>query len=106
MNITMESLSSADAPPLAPDAPTLTPAQFHFLQLHVLHHVERWRWYWFETMLRAHASKRSATIWKDAADELVALGLMEWGMGFSMRPTAAGAGMVMRSRAAKVELVP
>lgn len=97
MNITMERISS---PPLAPET-TLSPAQLAFLSLHVLHHVERWQWHWFETMLRAHAGRRSATIWRDAAEEMVAWGLMEWGHGCAdMKPTAAGAGLVMSQRAA------
>lgn len=88
MNITMENLSSAPllAPPLA-----LSQAQLAFLSLHVSHRVEKWRWHWFETMLRATAGKRTATLGRGAAQELVDVGLMDWcGEGAWMQPTAAG----------------
>lgn len=101
----MENLSPAKAAKAlpAPLTPTLSSPQLAFLELHVMRHVDRWQWHWFETMLRAHAGRRSATIWQDEADALVAAGLMEWGHGCAdMRPTAAGAGLVMQSRQKEV----
>lgn len=71
--------------------PDLSAPQIHFLTLHVNHRVEKWRWHWFETMLRASAGKRTATLGREEVQELVDAGLMEFGMGCAdLRPTEAG----------------
>lgn len=92
MNITMERIAP---PALAPAVP-LSPAQLAFLTLHVRHAVTAWRWHWCETLLRATAGKRTATLWRDEACELVALGLMEWGMGSQVKVTPAGVALAGR----------
>jgi hypothetical protein len=88
--------------PETPFAP-LSSSQFNFLSLHVDHVVTAWRWHWCETMLRATAGggarMRTATLWADELESLVASGLMEWGMGSQVRPTSAGVELV---RSAKV----
>lgn len=83
---------------------TLSPFQQAFLRLHVLHQPEQWRWYWFEMMLRATAGRRTATLWADELAELLREGLMEPGMGMSVRATAAGVALVMAERAPKEEV--
>lgn len=65
------------SPPLQP----LSTPQRNFLALHVRHQVDRWQWYFVCTQLRAFASGRSATIWRDELDDLVARGLMQYGVG-------------------------
>jgi hypothetical protein len=91
----------------------LSRSQLAFLSLHVTRHVTEWRWYWFETMLRATANgnggvgvagKRTATIWRDEADALVQAGLMEWGVERAwLRVTANGAELVRQEETAHGE---
>lgn len=86
--------------------PALSAPQIHFLALHVNHAVTAWRWHWFETMLRASAGKRTATLGREDVEELVRAGLMEWGMGCAwVRATAAGAQAVALAREARKEAV-
>ena len=59
----------------------MTPTQRTFLAFHVSHTVERWRWHFLGTQLRAHAGRRTATIWKDELDALLEAGLMFKGAG-------------------------
>ncbi len=59
----------------------LTASQRNFLRLHVKHMVDAWRWHFGKTQLRAHASRRRATIWTDELDDLIARGLMVRGAG-------------------------
>jgi hypothetical protein len=66
------------APPLAwqPNA-----AQQRFLRFHT-RLVEKWRWHFVETQLRAYTEHgQTATIWKDDLAELLHRGLMFKGMG-------------------------
>ena len=70
--------------------PDLTVAQRNFLTLHALHLVERWQWHFIWTQMRAHAGIRTATIWRDDLDNLIARGLIEESHGVSYRITDAG----------------
>lgn len=55
--------------------------QARFLALHRLS-VQRWQWLFSETMLRATTDTgATATIWRDALDELIDQGLMRMGHG-------------------------
>jgi hypothetical protein len=83
-------LLTANAPLLLEYKPEFTAAQRRFLELHMLHIVERWQWHFLETQLRAHAGNHTATIWRDELDDLVSRGLMDRGHGFDMRITDAG----------------
>lgn len=56
------------------------------------------------TAARGSAGKRTATLWQDDLEALVQEGLMEWGVGAQMRPTAAGVGLVMAAKAAEREV--
>lgn len=71
-------------------ASDLTVAQRNFLELHALHLVERWQWHFIGTQMRAHAGIRTATIWRDDLDNLIARGLIEESHGVSYRITDAG----------------
>lgn len=60
----------------------LTAEQDRFLWLHQDCHVVKWQWLFQGTQLRAYSDTgRTATISKSGADDLVRLGLMEWGVG-------------------------
>lgn len=85
-------LPTIDSPPLVPAAPFQpSRAQIRFLRLHTFHLVEKWRWYWLDTMLRATTDRGvTATLWRDEVESLVSEGLMEAGMGFCMSVTDAG----------------
>lgn len=87
---TLADVCFIDSPPLAPAfAPSA--AQMRFMRLHLLHVVEQWRWHWLDTMLRATTDRGvTATIWRDALDELVREGLMRRGLGFAMELTMKG----------------
>lgn len=74
------------SPPLAP----LSPAQIAFLVLHTKHVVYSWQWHFMECQLRARANRHSATIWRDELEQLVQMGLMQWGLGVSVGVTALG----------------
>lgn len=69
------------APPLQPQAFQPTIEQARFLALHAAP-VTKWQWLFSETMLRATTDTgATATIWRDALDELIDQGLMRWGHG-------------------------
>lgn len=70
--------------------PPLTLAQRNFLTLHVKHAVDMWQWHFLRTQLRAHVGNRSATIWVDELDDLVARGLMTRGLGATVYATMLG----------------
>jgi len=70
--------------------PDLTFSQRNFLALHALRLVDRWKWHFMETQLRAHAGRRKATIWRVELDNLIARGLIEASHGVSYRVTEAG----------------
>jgi hypothetical protein len=76
------------------DQPELTTAQRNFLRLHVKRTVDRWQWHFCSTQLRAHAGRRSATIWYGELDDLVQRGLMLRSHGATVYATMAGAEMV------------
>jgi hypothetical protein len=80
-HMTFHSLPRTPSPPLQPFQPT--PEQSRFLHLHSPHgSVTRWQWHFSSTALRAYTETgRTATIWRDALEELVAQGLMRWGHG-------------------------
>lgn len=59
----------------------LTVSQHNFLRLHATHAVEMWKWHFCSTQLRAHAGTRRATIWADELNDLIARGLMRYGLG-------------------------
>lgn len=59
----------------------MTPSQRTFLAFHVTHQVERWKWHFLNTQLRAHAGRRSATIWADELAGLLEAGLLVNGQG-------------------------
>lgn len=85
------------SPPLQP----LSIPQRNFLALHARHIVDRWQWHFVSTQLRAFAGTKSATIWRDELDDLVALGLMQYGVGCAdVRILPAGVGMVMQEQKA------
>jgi hypothetical protein len=78
------------ASPLALWAPTVE--QLRFLRLHSpAGSVTRWQWHFMDTQLRAYTDAgETATIWRDALQELVDQGLMRWGHGQQVCLTAAG----------------
>lgn len=65
----------------------LTPSQLAFLRLHVKHGVDMWQWHFCDSMLRAHAGHRRATIWRDDLDNLIARGMVVRGVGVTIYPT-------------------
>lgn len=66
------------SPPLQP----LSPAQVRFLALHVRYLVTEHQWYFVCSQLRATTDTgRRAYLWRDELDDLVARGLMQWGIG-------------------------
>jgi hypothetical protein len=90
--VILEQRATVFADPAAP-----SPVALDFLALHVLHGVTAWRWHWCETMLRATAGLRTATLWRDDVDDLVQAGLMEWGLGCAdVRPTSKGVELVRK----------
>lgn len=74
----------------------MTPEQQRFIALHANHVVVRWEWRMKETQLRAHTERGfKATISRDAVDELVDAGLLEWGFGCAdCRLTETGKSML------------
>jgi hypothetical protein len=85
------------SPSLAP----LSIPQRNFLALHARYFVERYRWYFSQTQLRAFAGTESATLWRDELDDLVARGLMQYGVGCAdVRILPAGVGAVMQEQKA------
>lgn len=78
------------SPPLVPFHPSAE--QTRFLRLHSpAGSVTQWQWLFGSTMLRATTdSGTTATIWRDALDELVRAGLMRWGHGSQVLLTTTG----------------
>lgn len=68
----------------------LSTTQRNFMALHVKHAVDRWQWHFCSTQLRAHAGRRSATIWYGELDDLVQRGLMLRSHGATVSVTLAG----------------
>lgn len=86
-------LSFVASPPLQP----LSIPQRNFLRLHALYLVDCHKWHFVCTQLRAFAGTKSATIWRDELDDLVARGLMQYGVGCAdVRILPAGVGVVMQ----------
>lgn len=73
----MTELPHVESPPIAP----LSPTQLRFLALHAHYLVTTWQWHFVATQLRATAGRQRATIWRDELDDLVARGLMQYGVG-------------------------
>lgn len=73
------------------DCNTINETQRAFLRLHVKKLVERWRWHFQDTQLRAYAGKRTATISRAEFDDLISRGLMFKGHGAAdVHPTETG----------------
>lgn len=74
---------------------TLTRSQLNFLALHSRTVVDRWKWHFRETQLRAHAAQRSATVSRDELTDLIERGLMyQVGGSFAVYPTSDGKALV------------
>lgn len=72
----------------------LSASQLNFLRLHVKHVVEKWKWYFMGTQLRASAGIRKATITSGELTDLVMRGLMRRGGGEAVYATDDGRALV------------
>jgi hypothetical protein len=68
----------------------VTDAQRYFLALHVTRLVERWQWFFSDSMLRAFSARQSATVSRAELNDLVFRGFVTRSYGDSIRVTDAG----------------
>lgn len=77
------------------DQSILTNSQRNFLRLHVKYNVDMWQWHFCKTQLRAWVGRRSATIWANELDDLIARDLMRMGLGATVYATSKGKALIL-----------